>query len=202
MSGTRYSHVLLLGLSAALAACTTPEQRNDLRGQVRECADPDSAACAEARDGFQLVRYPTMSVDRLVAASSRALGDLNFEPERDDAQRQVSGHYIASAPVHDKQLDQLFRKTVKAYVPGQEALPLTAQVEVTALADHDTGGSVRLRLFLATEGGAPRQVDSVAPYQIFFRQLGVELGATPVPVEEDEDKRKQRRPMAPSISGV
>ena len=45
-----------------------------------------SAQCAAAREHFQVVRYPTMSADRLVAAASRALGDLNFESNRDDAQ--------------------------------------------------------------------------------------------------------------------
>ena len=202
MSGTWYSLRLLLLSAAALAACTTPEQRNDLRGQVRACADPDAPACAEAREGFQLVRYPTMGTDRLVAAASRALGDLNFETERDDAQRKVTGSYIAGAPVHDKQLDQLFHKTVKAYVPSQDMPALSAQVEVSALPDRDTGGSVRLRLFLAGAGGAALPLDSVGPYQIFFSQLGIELGATPVPLDDDGDKKKHRQQMAPSISGV
>lgn len=202
MSGTRYCVHLLLSLAAAVAACTTPEQRNDLRGQVRECADPDSAACAEAREGFQRVRYPTMPPDRLLAAASRALGDLNFEADRDDARRKVSGSYVPGAPVHDKQLDQLFRKTVKAYASGQEAPPLGAEVEVTALPDSDVGGSVRLRLFLAAAGGAPQPVDSVAPYQIFFRQLGVELGAAPAPVEDDSESKKHKPRLVPTISGV
>ena len=203
MSGTRYClRLLFLGCAAALAACTTPEQRNELRGQVRECADPDAPGCAEAREGFQLVRYPTMPVDRLVAAASRALGDLNFETERDDVQRKVSGSYIAGAPVHDKQLDQLFHMTVKAYLPGQDAPSLSALVEVLALPDREVGGSVRLRLFLAGQGGAALPLDSVAPYQVFFRQLGVELGAPPTPIEDEGDKKRHKPPMAPSISGV
>lgn len=165
------------------------------RADVRECADADSPACAEAREGFQLVRYPTMTPDRLVAAASRALGDLNFETSRDDANGKVSGSYVAAAPVHAKQLDELFRKTLKNQLA--EGAELTAQAEVQALANATTGGSVRLRLY---RGGAP--IDSVGPYQVFFRQLGVELGAAPTPVEDDADKKVRKPQLAPSISGV
>ncbi len=193
---------LLLCLALLPAACATPEQRNELRGEVRECADKDAPACAAAREGFQLVRYPTMGPDRLVAAASRALGDLNFEAERDDAQRRVSGSYIVSAPVHDKQLDELFRQTLKRYAPGQDLSALSARVDVQPIAGGDVGGNVRLQLFLTGEGGAAQPVDSVAPYQIFFRQLGIELGATPLPLDDDSDRKKHKPQMAPSISGV
>ncbi|MBV8087556.1 MAG: hypothetical protein JO247_22330, partial [Chloroflexi bacterium] len=44
-------------------------------------------------------------------------------------------------------------------------------------------------------------VDSVGPYQIFFRQLGIELGATPEPLPDEEQQRPKPRTV-PSISGV
>ena len=193
---------LSLCLLALLAACATPEQRNDLRGEVRACADKDAPACAAAREGFQLVRYPTMGPDRLVVAASRALGDLNFEAERDDAQRRVSGTYVAGAPVHPRQLDELFLQTLRRYAPGQDLAGLGARVEVLPIAGSDTGGNVRLQLFLAGEGGAAMPVDSIGPYQIFFRQLGIELGAAPAPLDDDADQKKRKPQMAPSISGV
>ncbi|HZR34428.1 MAG TPA: hypothetical protein VFA75_03555 [Nevskia sp.] len=194
--------VLLLCLALLPAACSTPGPRNDVRGEVRECADPGSPACAAAREGFQLVRYPTMGSDRLVAAASRALGDLNFEAERDDARRHVDGSYVAAAPVHDKQLDELFRKTLKGYAPDRDLSALSAQVDVLPIPDRDVGGNVRLQLFLAGADGTAQPVDSVGPYQIFFRQLGIELGAPAAPVEEDSDRKKRKPQLAPSISGV
>jgi hypothetical protein len=181
-----------------LAACAGS---GGLHGAVEECvADATSAACAAVRDGFQLVRYPTQPADRLVAAASRALGDLDFEPERDDAARKVGGRYIAVAPVHDKQLDQLFRKTLKAYAPDRDLAALSAQVGVEPLGD--AGATVRLQLFLPGTDGAPQPVDTVGPYQIFFSQLGVELGAAPAPLPDDTRKPREKRPMAPSIGGV
>jgi len=187
---------------ALLSACATPEQRNELRGEVRECADKDAPACAAAREGFQLVRYPTMGAGRLVVAASRALGDLDFEPDRDDAQRRVGGAYVASAPVHPKQLDELFRQTLKRYAPDQDLAGLGARVDVVPIPGSEVGATVRLQLFLAGEGGVAVPVDSVAPYQIFFRQLGLELGATPAPLDDDSDRKKRKPQMAPSISGV
>jgi hypothetical protein len=197
------SRRLAPGLIAVLllAACST--SGGGPRGVVGECAaDPSSAACAAAREGFQTVRYPTLQADRLVAAASRALGDLNFEPQRDDARRQISGRYIAGAPVHDKQLDQLFRQTLKAYAPGQDLDGLSAEVSVLPLAGSDTGANVRLQLFLAGNDGAPHPVDAVGPYQIFFSQLGAELGAPPAPPPDDSPNKRQKRPVVPSISGV
>ncbi|WP_029921653.1 hypothetical protein [Nevskia soli] len=187
--------VVLLGLSL-LAACTP--DRGVRRDEVRACIDKESPACAAARVQFQSVRYPTLSADRLVAAGSRALGDLNFEPTRDDAGNKVSGEYIASAPVHKNQLDELFRKNLKNYGTAS----LTAQVDILPLPGKDVGADVRLRLYtVAGEGMSPELIDSVAPYQIFFSQLGVELGAPPPPPPEDKPKDR-RHPVAPSISGV
>lgn len=188
------------GLVVLLSACAA--DHGALRGDVPECAEPDSAACATAREGLQQVRYPTMTVDRLVAAASRALGDLNFETSRDDARAQVGGSYVASAPVHPRQLDELFRSTLKHFAPSLEALGLTAQAEVQGLPGSDVGGIVRLRLYRAGDNGAALLIDSVAPYQVFFRQLGVELGAAPTPVEDDSDRKKHKPQVAPSISGV
>lgn len=187
--------VVLLGLSL-LAACTP--DRGVRRDEVRACIDKESPECAAARAQFQSVRYPTLSAGRLVAAGSRALGDLNFEPTRDDAGNKVSGEYIASAPVHKNQLDELFRKNLKNY----GAAPLAAQVDILPLPGKDVGADVRLRLYtVAGEGVPPELIDSVAPYQIFFSQLGVELGAPPPPPPEDKPKDR-RHPVAPSISGV
>lgn len=181
-----------------LTACSSG---GGLRGVVGECAgDPSSAACAAAREGFQTVRYPSLPAERLVAAASRALGDLDFEPQRDDARREVSGSYIAGAPVHDKQLDQLFRQTLKAYAPGRDLGGLSAQVGVLPLPEG--GASLRLQLFLAAGDGTPQPVDVVGPYQIFFSQLGAELGAAPVPPPDDGQKKREKRPLVPSISGV
>jgi hypothetical protein len=187
-------------LALLLAACSSS---GGLHGVVGECLDaPGSAACAAARDGFQLVRYPALPADRLVAAASRALGDLDFEPERDDAQRRVGGRYIATAPVHDRQLDQLFRKTLKAYAPDQDLAALRAEVSVQPIAGSDTGATLRLQLFLPGADGAPLPVDAVGPYQIFFSQLGGELGAPLAPLPGDGDRKHEKRPLAPSISGV
>ncbi len=184
----------LLGL-LLLAACTP--DRGVRREEVQACVDKDSPQCAAAREQFQSVRYPTMGGDRLVAAASRALGDLNFEPTRDDAAGKVSGDYIAAAPTHKNQLDELFKKNLKNYAPA----PLTAQVEILPLAGKDVGAEVRLRLYIAVDGAAPELIDSVAPYQIFFSQLGVELGAPPPPPPEDKPKDR-RQQIKPSISGV
>jgi hypothetical protein len=186
-------------LALLLAACGS---RGGMHGVVYECADPASAACAAAREGFQVVRYTSLPPDRLIGAASRALGDLDFEPERDDAGRKVSGRYVASAPVHDKQLDQLFRQTLKAYAPGQDLAALRAEVSAQPLAGGDSGATLRLQLFLPGADGAPRPVDAVGPYQIFFSQLGTELGAPPAPPPEEPGTRHERRPLAPAISGV
>lgn len=186
---------LLAGV-LALAACITPD-RGVRRDEVQACIDKASPQCAAAREQFQSVRYPTMSAGHLVAAASRALGDLDFEPTRDDAQNKVSGEYIASAPTHKNQLDELFRKNLKIYGPA----PLTAQVEILPLAGQEVGADVRLRLYTAADGAAPTLIDSVAPYQIFFSQLGVELGAPPPPPPEDKPKDR-RQQIKPSISGV
>ncbi len=158
--------------AALLLGCNG--QRALRSDQVEACTDPASAVCAAARDSFQLVRYPTFDAAHLVAVSNRALGDLDFETRRDDAQRKVAGDYIASAPVHSKQLDDQFRRTLKRY--GQAAI--SAVVEVTPLAGRETGADVRLRIYAAVPGAeAPQPIDSVAPYQLFFSQLGFELGA-------------------------
>lgn len=187
-------------LALLLAGCSS---HGGVHGVVYECQDdPASAACATAREGFQVVRYTTLPTDRLVGAASRALGDLDFEPERDDAGRKVSGSYIATAPVHDKQLDELFRKTLKAYAPGQDLAALRAEVSAQPLAGSDSGASLRLQLFLPGADGAPRPVDAVGPYQIFFSQLGVELGAPPAPPPEEPGKRREKRTLSPSLSGV
>jgi hypothetical protein len=145
-----------------------------------------------------VVRYPGEPAAHLVAAASRALGDLNFETTRDDERRIVSGDYIDSAPTHSKLLDDLFKKTLKDYQPAA----LSARVEVLPPPDQQTGAEVRLRLYYARpDAASPQPIDSVAPYQIFFNQLGIELGeavAPPPPVEP----RERPRPLSPSISGV
>ncbi len=190
----RFALGSLLGL-LLLAGCTP--DRGVRRDEVLQCIAKDSPECVAAREQFQVVRYPTMTADQLVAASSRALGDLNFEADRDDAQGRVSGDYIASAPTHDKQLDQVFKKNLKNYGPA----PITAQVQILPLPNQGTGADVRLRLYAALDGAAPSLIDSVALYQIFFSQLGVELGAPPAPLPEDKP-RDRRRSVVPSISGV
>ncbi len=185
----------LLAGALTLSACTP--DRGVRRDEVQACIDKGSSQCAAAREQFQSVRYPTMSTSRLVAAASRALGDLDFEPTRDDAQNKVSGEYIATAPTHKNQLDELFRKNLKNYAPA----PLTAQVDMLPLPGQDVGADVRLRLYTTVDGAAPALIDSVAPYQIFFSQLGVELGAPPPPPPEDKPKDR-RQQIKPSISGV
>ena len=187
---------LSLAIGMLLLAACTPD-RGVRRDDVLQCIDPASAECSAARERFQVVRYPTMSADQLVAASSRALGDLNFEADRDDAQGRVSGDYIASAPTHEKQLDLVFKRNLKSY----GAAPITAQVQILRLPGQDTGADVRLRLYAATDGAAPSLIDSVALYQIFFSQLGFELGAPAAPPPEDKPQDR-RHPVVPSISGV
>ena len=187
---------LALLTGALLLAACTPD-RGVRRDEVPDCIDKASAQCAAAREHFQVVRYPTMSADRLVAAASRALGDLNFESNRDDAQGRVSGDYIAAAPTHEKQRDDLFKKSLKGYATAA----VTAQVEILPLPSQDTGANVRLRLYAAVDGAAPALIDSVALYQIFFSQLGAELGEPMAPVPEAQP-RDRPRPLVPSISGV
>lgn len=191
---------LMAGMAALLlAACGHAPDRGAHRDDASQCVAPDSAECAAARERFQVVRYPTFRVDQLVVAASRALGDLNFEAERDDRNHRVSGEYVAAAPVHKGQFDELFRKNLKQY----GAAPLmTAQVEITPLAQQDTGAEVRLRLFAPQDGAAPQPVDSVAPYQVFFSQLGAELGAPAAPPPPQDNPRERRRQAVPSISGV
>jgi hypothetical protein len=184
-------------LAGMLLLCACTPDRGVRRDDVRQCMAPDSAECAAARERFQVVRYPTMSADQLVAASSRALGDLNFEADRDDAQGRVSGSYIASAPTHEKQLDLVFKRNLKSYGAAQ----ISAQVQILRLPDQDTGADVRLRLYAAIDGAAPSLIDSVALYQIFFSQLGFELGAPAAPPPEDKPQDR-RRPVVPSISGI
>ena len=60
---------------------------------------------------------------------------------------------------------------------------------------------VRLRLYAAAPGAAPQLIDSVAPYQIFFSQLGAELGE-PVALPKEDNLPGRPRPISPSISGV
>ena len=194
---------LLLPLAAVLlAACATPADR--LRHvEVAACADKEAAGCEAARAGFQRLSYDSLDADKLTVAAARALGDLNFEVERDDARHQAAGAYVDSAPVHDKQLDSLFRGTLKPYQPAV----ISARVEVLPLAGRDSGGEVRLRLFAAADsGGQPAPVDSVGPYQVFFRQLGQELGLPDVDTAVDDagKKRERQRPRAisPSIGGL
>ena len=117
---------LLLPLAAVLlAACATPADR--LRHvEVAACADKEAAGCEAARAGFQRLSYDSLDADKLTVAAARALGDLNFEVERDDARHQAAGAYVDSAPVHDKQLDSLFRGTLKPYQPAV----ISARVEV------------------------------------------------------------------------
>jgi len=184
--------VPVLLATLVLASCVP---RSGVRqDDLWQCAKPDSPDCAAAREQLQRVRYP-LTADHLVAASNRALGDLNFETRRDDARRTVSGDYFATAPTHPKQLDDLFRQTLKSYA----AATVTAQVEV--LVDTDGAAAVRLRLYAAAAGAAPRLIDNVAPYQIFFSQLGAELGTPAAPPKED-NPRDRPRPISPSISGV
>lgn len=188
--------VLVAGL--LLPGCSHTPERGAHRDDASQCVAPDSAECAAARERFQVVRYPTFRADQLVVAASRALGDLNFEAERDDRNHRVSGEYVGSAPVHKGQFDELFRKNLKQY----GAAPLTAQVEITPLPQQDTGAEVRLRLFAPQDGAAPQPVDSVAPYQVFFSQLGAELGAPVAPPPPQDNPRERRRQAVPSISGV
>jgi len=184
-------------LAGILLLCACTPDRGVRRDDVWQCIDRNSADCAAARERFQVVRYPTMSADQLVAASSRALGDLNFESNRDDAQGRVSGDYIASAPTHEKQLDLVFKRNLKSYA----AASISAQVQILRLPDQDTGADVRLQLYAVVDGAPPSLIDSVALYQIFFSQLGFELGAPAAPPPEDKPQDR-RRPVVPSISGV
>jgi len=119
------------------------------------------------------------------------------------AQPKPAPDQVAAPPDDfDKQLDELFRKTLKAYAPGQDLAALRAEVSAQPLAGSDSGASLRLQLFLPGADGAPRPVDAVGPYQIFFSQLGVELGAPPAPPPEEPGKRREKRTLAPGISGV
>jgi hypothetical protein len=168
--------VLALLIGTLLLASCTP-RRGLRQDEVWECTDKASPECAAAREHFQLVRYLAFPPAHLVAASARALGDLNFDTNRDDDKGKVSGVFIASAPTHSGQLDGLLRKNLKSYVPAA----VSAEVEILPLPDQDIGADVRLRLYFAAAGAAAQPIDSVAPYQIFFSQLGRELGAAPAP---------------------
>ena len=196
-STARYG-LSLLAAALLQPACSYTPDRGVHRDDTRQCIAPDSAECAAAREHFQVVRYPNFTADQLVAASSRALGDLDFETERDDRNRRVSGDYVASAPVHKGQLDEVFRNNLKQY----KAAPLTAKVEITPLPQQDIGAEVRLRLYTPQDGAEPQLVDSVALYQVFFSQLGVELGAPPAPLPQEDGPKDRRKAVVPSISGV
>jgi hypothetical protein len=163
----------LLTSASLLISCTV--ERGLRHGEVWECANKASPDCAAARERFQVVRYLTFSSDHLVAASATALGDLNFDTRRDDAQGKVSGDFIATAPTHSGQFDELMKNTLKTYAPAA----VSAQVDVSPLPNRDTGADVRLRLYFAVAGSTPQLIDNVAPYQLFFRQLGSELGNPP-----------------------
>ncbi|MDR3414935.1 MAG: hypothetical protein P4L83_02010 [Nevskia sp.] len=170
-----------MALAAVLAACTAARPRT---GEVAACADQGSPACAAARDGFQRVHYTNIQPGRLVVASSRALGDLNFEVgERDDAGGRVEADYVAAAPVHEKQLDEKFKEAMHPYAGARVA----AAVTVTP---GEAGAEVRLRLTaVPADGAAPRPIDSVTPYQLFFSQLGFELGLNAATVPEPKEER-------------
>ncbi|MDB5986134.1 MAG: hypothetical protein JWR16_1187 [Nevskia sp.] len=188
----------LLCLTALLlASCASHDKIR--HGEARECADSGSPACIAARHAFQREHYTSISQDRLLAASSRALGDLNFETTRDDAQAQVRAEYVATAPTHKDQLDERFRKSLRNYAADHEARTVRAQLEVRQPPDDPTGQEVHLLLYAGAEGADDSSlIDNPALYQIFFNALGIELGAAPEPLPTD--KHKERRKMLPMPS--
>jgi hypothetical protein len=186
--------ITLLTLARCLASCAS---HGDIpRGVARECADPDSEPCLHARIAFQQVQYTSISQDRLVAASTRALDDLNFETARDDEHAQVRGSYVEAAPTHKDQLDQRFHKFLRDHPDGHEAPALIAQVDVISSSAAPAAITVRLRLYNAQNPGSQTQVDEPALYEIFFKQLGFELAGTSaaVPAPSQPSPRKAAPP--------
>lgn len=187
-----------------LAACSTGGARLD----VPECARPEATACTAARDRFQVLNYDIATPDRLVAASSRAIGDLNFElVRRDDAAGIVLGRYVGSAPTHKDQLDSRFHDALR----DAASLPLLARIEVGAAPTAGGPVPVRLQLLLpapdSRDGTAQMPLDRVKPYQIFFQQLSLELGGRVAPPEgddryKDEDKRPRKPAVLPGPASV
>lgn len=186
-----------------LAACSSTGPKPE----VPECADARSPACAAARDRFQVLNYEVTAPGRLVAASSRAIGDLNFElVRRDDDAGLVLARYVGSAPTHKDQLDSSFHEALR----DAASLPLMARIEVGKTVGSGTSVPVRLQFLLppASAGSAtePVPLDRVKPYQIFFQQLSLELGGRISPPEgasrRDDDKPAHKPTVLPGPASV
>lgn len=185
---------------SATAVCAAACTATGLKPDIPECALPQSAECEGALERIQVLRYEGVSREQLVAAASRAAGDLNFDlVRRDDTTGLVQAKYIGSAPTHKDQLDSRFH----AALGPAAAQPVQAQITIGPAA---AAGStpVRLRLIApgaATDSGSPAMpVDRVAPYQLFFEQLSLELDGRSVPTPQAlEDLDKGRRPNKPAV---
>lgn len=180
----------LVAAVLVLTACSSAGSRVDLP----ECREPSSIDCSTARLRVQQMRYGDMSIEHLVAASGRALGDLSFEVRRDDPAGLVFGHFVSDAPTHKGQLDLKFRNALGDWI----ARPISARVSVTADAQDRSHVLVRLQLTAAAQGpdgeAASRGtiVDRVLPYELFFQQLAFELGGEAIPESDDENTRAAR----------
>ena len=155
---------------ALLQACAS----HGIHGEVGACEDKSSAACLAEREKFQIVVYPGMVPDSLLAAGCRALGDLDFQLDsRDDSSGTAAGTWLSDYAGRDTQLQAELLKTLRRYSPRR----IHAAVTVTALPSQST--QVLLQLTAIDNSDAAISIDSVVPYQIFFRKLGNELN-TPV----------------------
>lgn len=183
--------------AAVLAACSSAGSKID----VPECAQPQSPECAAALDRIQVLNYDVTTPDRLVAASSRAIGDLNFELiQRDDSAGRVMGRYVGSAPTHPDLLDSRFHKAL-----GDAAsVPLVARIDVGTA--RVSGGPVPVRVQLLLPGSAKNDpakstpLAQLAPYQILFEQLSLELaGRVAPPPGENQQDEHHKRPQKPGV---
>lgn len=195
LQSSHWRAIISLTPACLLAGCASSSEIP--RGVARECADPDSESCIHARIAFQQVQYTSISQDRLIAASTRALDDLNFETARDDEHAQVKGCYVEAAPTHQDQLDQRFHNFLRDHPDAHAAQALIAQVDVVASSAEPAAITVRLRLYNTQTPGSQTLVDEPALYEIFFKQLGFELAGSSAAVQGPNQPSPRKVPSLP-----